>query len=151
MICPNCQTSLPDEARFCRKCGGTVTNFAPPEGFEIDPQSLMYCRYDGSDASGAVQYLTWFDPDSGEYRQESRPVHVQPLMHKPPPEPPRPPIADPRLSAPTGFTYDPESKMYYIITPGTDPKTGAVGDWYTWYDPVSGKYQQEFHVSARTR
>ena len=28
-------------------------------------------------------------------------------------------------SAPEGFTHDPNSGLYYLVTPGTDPQTGS--------------------------
>ncbi len=53
-------------------------HYDPPEGFVFDPQSRQYYRDDGygtDPASGAdVLRLTWFDPQSGEYRQTAYPA-----------------------------------------------------------------------------
>ncbi len=152
MICHNCQTSLPDEARFCRVCGEPVTAFAPPEGFEIDPVSLRYFRNDGVIAN--AQYTTWFDPDTGQYEQSSTPVEPPPAepepfvpepepIPEPEPEPEHvPEPVPPPVNIP--FTLDPSSGLYYTATPGTDPATGAAGHWYTWFYPETGEFKQAF-------
>ncbi len=176
MKCYNCQTSLPDDARFCRVCGAPVTAFAPPEGFEIDPVSLRYFRNDGVIAN--TQYTTWFDPDTGEYEQSGVPIEPPPAEPEPTPvivpvpepipapesisvpEPTPEPIPEsvpvpksipmqPHVNIPPGFVLDPSSGLYYTPTPGTDPVTGAAGTWYTWFYPDTGEYKQSFNPAAK--
>jgi hypothetical protein len=120
MICPICHAPLPDGARFCHECGETVTAYAPPEGFEIDPESLLYLRDDGMDADGTQRSLTWFDPDTGEYRQESLPVTA--------------------YAPPEGFELDPES-LLYLRDDGLD--ADGTQRSLTWFDPDTGEYRQE--------
>lgn len=174
MNCPNCNSILPDAARFCDLCGSIVTKYMPPEGFEIDPESLLFYRSDRGndpDTGAPVQWVTWFDPNTGEYRQVSYPVEAQPepealpLPEEPEPEPepvsepvPEPvpvhtivdepaqqPEPQPQAPIPEGFTYDSNSGVCYITTPGTDPATGAAGNWYTWFYPSNGEYKQVFY------
>ncbi|MCL2079874.1 MAG: zinc-ribbon domain-containing protein [Oscillospiraceae bacterium] len=49
---------------------------------------------------------------------------------------------------PEGFIYDAESALYYIITPGFDPRTGQNGNWTTWFRPDTGEYYQHFEAKA---
>jgi len=50
-----------------------------------------------------------------------------------------------RNQIPHGFIKDPDSGWYYISTQKIDPKNGACGECITWYDPDTGKYQQQFY------
>jgi len=47
------------------------------------------------------------------------------------------------ITAPDGFTPDPNSGLYYRITPGND-ENGQIGEWVTWFYPDTGKYVQQF-------
>jgi hypothetical protein len=47
---------------------------------------------------------------------------------------------------PEGFTLDPNSGLYYQLTPGMNPETGETGQWTTWFYPDTGDYQQQFHA-----
>jgi len=46
-------------------------------------------------------------------------------------------------SIPPGFTYDQNSGLYYLVTPGYD-ESGVHGNWATWYYPTTGEYVQSF-------
>ena len=56
------------------------TIYAPPDGYLLDPESgLYYSSAMGTDPeTGApAQWVTWFDANSGEYRQVCYPVEEQ--------------------------------------------------------------------------
>ncbi len=48
MICPKCQTDLPDGAKFCKKCGQKIEMACPECGKNIPPDSkfCLECGYD---------------------------------------------------------------------------------------------------------
>jgi len=50
-----------------------------------------------------------------------------------------------KYSAPEGFTYDVGSGKYYQSVEGSDPNTGYLGRWVTWFDAVTGEYTQFFY------
>jgi competence ComEA-like helix-hairpin-helix protein len=47
---------------------------------------------------------------------------------------------------PDGFLHDPDSGLYYRLTPGQNLTTGENGQWATWFYPDTGDYQQQFHA-----
>jgi len=49
---------------------------------------------------------------------------------------------------PEGFTFDPNSGLYYMRTNGVDPQTGATGEFITWFYPETNQYQQQFYPAA---
>jgi len=65
MTCPNCNTSLPEGAKCCGKCGATLVPASPPKpavpakkicpvcGFENDPD-MNFCLMDGTKLAGAL-------------------------------------------------------------------------------------------------
>jgi len=50
-----------------------------------------------------------------------------------------------KYSAPEGFAYDIGSGKYYQTVAGSDPATGYLGRWVTWFDAVTGEYTQVFY------
>jgi ribosomal protein L40E len=48
MICPQCQTELPDDAQFCNKCGGK-TELSCPECGKGNPPDSNFCLKCGHD------------------------------------------------------------------------------------------------------
>lgn len=52
-------------------------------------------------------------------------------------------------SPPDGFTLDPDSGLFYKLTPGKD-ETGQSGRWITWFYPDTGEYVQDFEPDAPT-
>ena len=80
MSCPHCYDALRQGSHSCDVCGAPAAVYAPPEGFALDSQSLLYYRsetvYDPQ-TGAAVQWVTWFDSKTGEYQQTSYPQTEQ--------------------------------------------------------------------------
>jgi RNA polymerase subunit RPABC4/transcription elongation factor Spt4 len=48
MQCPNCQTELPDNAKFCGVCGQSLSKDRPcPKCGQINPQDFKFCHQCG--------------------------------------------------------------------------------------------------------
>jgi len=163
---------LPEETVFCNACGEGVTVYTPPAGFEYEPDLQLFYRTELAD--DGVKWITWFDANAGTYEQVSyhdesqayeqtpEPETIQQaelmpeyeFVTEPEPEPePEPehilsweaaPL-QPQIEVPEGFTLDQSSGMYYKAMPGRD-STGAMGQWYTWFYPDTGEFQQQFHA-----
>ena len=50
MICPKCQTNLPDGAKFCKECGQKIEMVCPECGKSLPPDS-KFCLECGNDLS----------------------------------------------------------------------------------------------------
>ena len=53
--------------------------YQPPEGFQYDPNTgYYYKQVIAQNAAGkTMQVVTWFNADTGQYRQDTYPVNVQ--------------------------------------------------------------------------
>lgn len=69
---------------------------------------------------------------------EPEPVLTPDVIHEPEP-------INYQHDIPKGFTLDSNSGFYYKATAGRDRTTGIQGNWYTWFNPETGDYIQEFH------
>ena len=112
--------------------GQALFVYAPPESFEFDPHSLRYFRSEIDENN--VLWIVWFDAITGEYEEAGFPLEEGSA-------PAQEQVYDP----PEGFTLDNESGLYYKAIPGQNAKTKELGSWYTWFNPSTGEYQQQFH------
>ena len=98
MFCSSCGISISEDSRFCESCGSAVKNFdlvpkkesspvietqSPPEGFSQDPYSSLYyiTTVAPNPETGELgQWVTWFYPETGEYKQQFTPDPSQPAL-----------------------------------------------------------------------
>jgi serine/threonine protein kinase len=56
MQCPNCQSELPDSAKFCGVCGQSLTRDRPcPRCVQINPPDFNFCHQCGQSVTTATQ------------------------------------------------------------------------------------------------
>lgn len=113
-----------------------MQNYMIPEGFYFDQGSGLYYKVDEvMDESGnKVQWVTWFNDETGEYTQYSYPVEPEPI-----PEPTPVPIA--QYVAPEGYFLDEASGLYYQV----NDYQGQDGKFYQqviWFNCSTGEYTQ---------
>jgi len=136
MYCPFCGINIDDNSRFCEHCGNVV---------EV-----------AFKAAAAAQPV--YEPvivpvviPEPVYEPEPEPepvvIHEPIIIHEPviiyEPEPEPVPIQSTQ-APPEGFTYDPNSGLYYILTYAPNPETGESGQWVTWFYPHNGEFKQVF-------
>ncbi len=120
MYCPHCKRDLPDGVQACDSCGGTVTVYGPPDGFLWDAESGLFYRDEAYVPGDTEQWVTWFHPNAGEYKQVSYQMEAgeAPAPPAPPVQTPGPPAAPPSPPAQApGAPPAPPASVYYGDVP----------------------------------
>ncbi len=104
-----------------RPLTGAEPSAPPPEGFELDPASGLYCRVDdaGNEDGEQVCYVTWYDPALREYAQAR--------------------YAAPDAEAPDGEPRAAKRKTLWIVASAAALVILLFAGWLLWGESILGE------------
>ena len=120
-----------------------MQNYMIPEGFYLDQGSGLYYKVDEvtDELGNKVQWVTWFNDETGEYTQYSYPVEPESISE---PEPIPVPVA--QYVAPEGYFLDEASGLYYQVN-DYQGQDGKSYQQVIWFNSITGEYTQANYES----
>ena len=122
-----------------------MQNYLPPEGYLFDRNSGLYYQTQvvQQDNGSYVQWVTWFNAETGTYSQYSYPYEQNNAIkdEQKKVENEQDIKNENLLNPPDGFVWDWESGLYYQSTMKQD-ETGNSMEYVTWSDAKTGEYAE---------
>ncbi len=144
-----------------------MQNYLPPEGFLLDENTGLYYQTQIilQENGESVQWVTWFNGQTGEYKQYTYPIDKdseQAVENKEPEskEPENKEMGNNKepqaeefgfFYPPEGYIHDPKSDLFFQSQMGID-ENGKQMEFVIWFDSKTGEYAQVgYPVSAELK